>query len=78
MNVSVSNITYEFIRAYKLVEYSTFVLQDLFAFFSTLLEIFDWGTDINNVKIYGADCMNCNNIGTSLDSKSILPNTSLH
>ena len=33
------------------------------------MEIFDWGTDINNIKIYGADCMNCNNIGTSLDSK---------
>ena len=55
-----------------MVEYSLFVLQDLFTFFSTLLEIFDWGTDINNIIIYGADCMNCNSIGANLSSKSIL------
>ena len=73
MNISVSNITYKFKRNKSWLNTVHF-FQDLFTFFSTLLEIFDWGTDINNVKIYGADCINCNRIGTSLalDSKSIV------
>ena len=59
-----------------MVEYIFICLQDLFTFLSTLLEIFDWGTDINNIKIYGADCMKCTSIGNgSLESKSALCNT---
>ena len=58
---------YKIIKLLSLVQNTLLLLQDLFTFFSTLLEIFDWGTDINNVRIYGRDCSTCNRLGTTVD-----------
>ena len=52
---------------YHLVQNTLHLFQDLFTFFTTLLEMFDWGTDINNIRIYGRDCNNCTTIGSTID-----------